>query len=218
MYEYIPATTFGTLTCMTKKKLADDIDFLFEMGAIRFMDRSWVHFLREDFANVTEHHFRVFWLAMVIASHEKGVDTGKLAKMALVHDIAESRSSDVDYLSRQYVVRNEELSVHDMFAGTAVEKEFLELWQEYEERESLESKIVKDADNLDVDFELAEQAAKGSRLQADKAPMRQTVAETKLYTETAKQMFEQLKGVNPHQWHLKTRNRINGGDWKQATN
>lgn len=192
-----------------------DINFLFEMGNIRLIDRMWRRFHTTNFANLADHHFRVFWIAMAIAAHEKDVDTGKVAKMALVHDIAESRAGDVDYLSRQYVERNEELAIKDMLAGTGLENEFLELWEEYEKRESIESKIVKDADNLDVDFELAEQAAQGSQLQAVKSAMRQSVAENKLYTETAKKMFEQLKETGPHDWHFKGRNRINSGDWKR---
>ncbi|HEX9153269.1 MAG TPA: HD domain-containing protein [Candidatus Saccharimonadales bacterium] len=198
-----------------KKDLQSDINFIFEMGSIRFIERTWRRFLHEDFANLAEHHFRVFWIAMMIASHEKNVDTGKIAKMTLVHDIAESRTGDVDYLSRQYVERNEKLGIQDMLSGTALQKEFYELWEEYEERISLEAKIVKDADNLDVDFELAEQAAKGSQLPALKQPTRDVVADTKLYTDTARKMYAQLKGANPHEWHHIGRNRINSGDWKQ---
>lgn len=201
---------------MTKKpSLTPDVNFLFEMGGIRFIDRMWKRFLRDDFANLAEHHFRVFWIAMVIASHEGNVDTGKIAKMALVHDIAESRAGDVDYLARQYVVRNEELAIHDMLSDVALEKEFLDLWEEYEERTSLEAKIVKDADNLDVDFELAEQAAKGSQLQKEWVGNRTFVAKEKLYTQTAKDLFEQLSIVGPHDWHVNGRNRRNGGDWQK---
>jgi putative hydrolase of HD superfamily len=199
---------------MSKTTLQYDVNFLFEMGNIRFIERMWRRFLHDDFANLAEHHFRVFWIAMIIAAHEKNVDTGKVAKLALIHDIAESRTGDVDYLSRQYVERNEELGITDILEGTAIQKEFFGLWEEYETRTSIESKIVKDADNLDVDFELAEQAATGSQLQTVKKAMRQTVAETKLYTATAKQLFEQLKTANPHDWHFSSRNRINSGDWK----
>ncbi|HEX8389917.1 MAG TPA: HD domain-containing protein [Candidatus Saccharimonadales bacterium] len=185
----------------------NDVNFLFEMGSIRFIQRMWVRFLRDDFANLAEHHFRMFWIAMVIASREKGVDTGKVAKMVLVHDIAESRAGDVDYLARQYVERNEELAIKDMLAGTSLEKEFYELWEEYEARTSLEAKIVKDADNLDVDFELSEQAAKGSSLKKDWTTNRNYVSQNKLYTKTAKSLYDQLVVANPHDWHLKGRNR-----------
>jgi putative hydrolase of HD superfamily len=200
---------------MPQKSLTPDINFLFEMGSIRFIDRMWRRFLKDDFANLAEHHFRMFWIAMVIANHEKNVDTGKIAKMVLVHDIAESRAGDVDYLARQYVERNEKLSIEDMLADTALEKEFLALWEEYETRKTIEAKIVKDADNLDVDFELAEQAAKGSLLQKHWRGNRQFVAKERLYTKTAKALFDQLAASNPHAWHLNGRNRKNSGDWRK---
>jgi putative hydrolase of HD superfamily len=197
------------------KDLKPDVNFLFEMGNIRLIDRMWRRFHTTSFANLADHHFRVFWIAMTIAAHEKDVDTGKIAKMALVHDIAESRAGDVDYIARQYVERNEELAIQDMLQGTGLEAEFHALWEEYETRESLESKIVKDADNLDVDFELAEQAATGNGLQQLWNDNRQFVAKSKLYTETAKKLFEQLEKTNPHDWHHTGRNRRNSGDWQK---
>lgn len=210
----VKVTGKSTINAMTQRNTTPDINFLFEMGSIRFIDRMWRRFLKDDFANLAEHHFRMFWIAMIIASHEKNVDTGKIAKMVLVHDIAESRAGDVDYLARQYVERNEELAIHDMLAGTAIEEEFLALWEEYETRTSIEAKIVKDADNLDVDFELAEQASKGSQLQTQWLDNRKFVAKEKLYTKTAKNLFEQLLTANPHEWHLNGRNRRNSGDWR----
>lgn len=199
-----------------KPNLSADINFLFEMGTIRFIERMWRRFLHADLANLAEHHFRVFWIAMIIAEREGGADTGKLAKMVMIHDIAESRAGDVDYISRQYVERNEELGITDMLKNTSVEKEFLELWREYEEKQSLEARIAKDADNIDVDFELAEQAANGSQLKRSKLATRANVAQNKLYTETAKELYRQLQDADPHAWHMLGRNRHNAGDWKQS--
>lgn len=199
---------------MSNDSKDNDVNFLFEMGSIRFIQRMWSRFLKDDFANLAEHHFRMFWIAMVIASREQGADTGKVAKMVLVHDIAESRAGDVDYLARQYVERNEELAIRDMLSGTSLEKEFYSLWEEYEKRSSLDSKIVKDADNLDVDFELAEQATKGSPLKEHWKENREFVSKNKLYTETARKLYDQLAIANPHDWHLQGRNRRNEGDWK----
>lgn len=133
----------------------------------------------------------------------------------MLHDITESRTGDVDYLSRQYVQRNEELAAQDMLAGTSIEKEFYALWEEYETRTSLEAKIVKDADNLDVDFELAEQASMGNQLQEAWKSNRAFVAKEKLFTKTAQRLFDELMQANPHGWHLTGRNRRNSGDWQK---
>lgn len=195
-----------------------DVQFLFEMGSIRYVNRTWRRFLNPNVANLAEHHFRVFWVAMAIAAHEGPVDTGKIAKMVMVHDIAESRTGDVDYLSRQYVKRNEELGITDMLSGTGLEQEFLELWEEYEERQSLEAKIIKDADNIDIDMELKEQAAMGNQsIRDSKTPLRIKQVRPKLYTETAKQMFDEIQAANPHDWHALGRNRTTHGDWNDPT-
>lgn len=199
-----------------KNDFSKDIQFLFEMGSIRFIPRMWQRFLNGNFANLAEHHFRMFWIAMTIAAHEGSVDTGKIAKMVMVHDISESRAGDVDYLARQYVERHEALGLQDMLAGTALQKEFQELWDEYEARETMEAKIAKDADNLDVDFELAEQASHGFPLQAHWKDMRDFVAKEKLYTTTAKEMFVALEKANPHDWHMQGRNRHAAGDWQKS--
>ncbi len=193
-----------------------DLEFLFEMGSIRHIPRMWKRFLGADFANLAEHHFRTCWIAMLLASRE-GADSGKVAKLAMVHDIAESRSGDVDYLARQYVERNEELGITDMLADTSLATEFESLWEEYQRRESLEARIVKDADNLDIDFELAEQAAKGNQLRKDFI-YRKDITNL-LFTESAKTIHAQLMAdVNPHDWHLNGRNRHNKGEWKGLGN
>lgn len=192
-----------------------DLQFLYEIGTLRFVPRQWQRFLNTGVANLTEHHYRVMWLALVIAAGEKGADINKVLKMALVHDIAESRTNDVDYISRQYVERNEQLGLKDMLANTSVEKEFLAIAHEYEKRESLEAKIVKDADNLEIDLELKEQKAAGANLQDELAPMRKIVHDNHLYTKTAKKLVAQINESNPHDWHTKGRNRVNSGDWKK---
>ncbi len=197
--------------------LERDIEFIYEMGALRFMDRSWKRFLNADFANNTEHLFRVTWIALIIAKGEGVTNTEKIVKMAIAHDIAESRTGDVDYLSRQYVERKEKMAIEDILRDTSVEEEFLELLHEYELRQSIESRIVKDADNLDVDFELREQGVRGhDALGTSKKSMRAEVHATKLFTETAKKIAKEIADSNPHAWHANSsRNRINGGDWKK---
>jgi putative hydrolases of HD superfamily len=197
--------------------LARDIEFLFEMGTMRYNPRQWQRFLNIDGDNLADHHWRTVWIALMIAAHEGAHDTGKIMKMALMHDIAESRTGDVDYLSRQYVVRNEALGFADMTKDTALATELRELYEEYEARESLESKIVKDADNLCVDFEIREQAARGAAIMShpDWLAQRADLRDNHLFTKTAKRISSAVHKANPHDWHLHTRNRYNAGDWKK---
>lgn len=192
-----------------------DIEFLYEIGCARFINRSWKRFLNPEVANLSEHIFRVTWIAMILAKREGIKNTEKVLKMALVHDIAESRSGDVDYISRQYVDRNEDQGIKDMMEDTSIKKEFLELIEEYEKRESIEAKIVKDADNLDVDMELMEN--KEHSFSKGLMEKREGVIKQNMFTESAKQMWDEIYATDPHDWHQNGRNRFSKGDWSQKS-
>jgi putative hydrolase of HD superfamily len=188
-----------------------DVHLLFELGALRHVDRTWRHFGGFPFANVAEHSFRVAWLAWVIATREGG-DTGKVVLMAMVHDTPETRTGDVNYLSRMYTTRHEQLAFDDQYAATSVGPQAASLWAEYEARETLEARIVKDADTLDCDFELREAAAAGSVMEERLAATR-LAAFNKLNTEAAREIYRALAGSDPHSWHVNGRNRHTHGDW-----
>jgi len=142
-----------------------DVELIYEIGCLRFVDRAWKQFFGPNLQNVSEHSFRVVFVALMIARMEKRkVDESKIMKMALIHDLAESRTGDLHYLSKRYCKREEKGAAKDIFAKTVFEKDFVDLFEEYEERKSLEAKIVKDADNLDIDIEIRENTTRGVKI------------------------------------------------------
>jgi len=182
---------------------------------MRFMQRTWKRFGNPDVANNTEHSFRVAWTAWMLAEHEQKGDKEKILKMALVHDITESRTGDVDYLSRQYVERKEEGAIHDIVRDTVFEKELVALWQEYEKKASIEAKLVKDADNIDVELELMEQKSKGHPIGTIWNASRKKAVYPKLFTSSAKKLWDEIHKSGVDDWHLNANNRFKGGDWKK---
>lgn len=186
-----------------------DLEFLFEIGSIRNIQRFWKRFFNSNVANDAEHIFRVTWIAWMIAAKEKVGNKEKILKMALLHDIVESRTGDLDYLSHAYSERNEDKAIRDMAKGTEFESELTALWDEYKKRESIEAKIVKDADVLDVDLELAEQEAQGQKLKSLWFEKRKKFVYTKLYTNSAKKLWEEIYIADPHDWHVKGDNIYN---------
>lgn len=191
-----------------------DTEFLFEMGTLRFIGRVWQQFITPNFANLAEHTLRVIWIAIVIAEHEKNRNLEKIIKMALVHDISESRAGDVHYISRQYAIRDEKRAIKDILKETSLEKEFFQLWQEYEEHKSPEAKIVKDADNIDVDLELREQAERGNKFASKLTSIRKKGIRPKLFTKGARELWDSLYASDPDGWHLRGPNRFVSGDLK----
>ncbi|MEU8662271.1 HD domain-containing protein [Actinoplanes philippinensis] len=196
-------------------QLRRDAELLYEVGTMRHMARTWRQFGGINFANIAEHTMRVAWIALVLATRE-GADSGKVVQLALVHDAPETRTGDVHYVSRLYADLHEDKAFDDMVTGTSVEW-IRHLRDEYESQNTIEAKIVKDADTLDVDFELMEQAAAGSQLPALFRPIRDGIS-GRLRTESAKRLYSSLCSTNPHSWHLEGENRATAGDWRGLAN
>ncbi len=186
--------------------LERNIEFLYEIGTMRNIQRGWRQHLGTDCANVLDHTIRVQWLALILARMEteqgKTVNEDKVLKMALVHDAPETRTSDLSYVQKVYADEKEDKAAHDMFEGTIMADFYSDIHKEYHERQSLEAKIVKDADNLDVDFELCELAERGSLLPGKWKGHRQLIRDEKLYTDSAKKLWDNLGKVDVGQWHL----------------
>ena len=177
-----------------------DLDFLYEVGCIRFIDRVWVQFHRPNVANVAEHTLRVAWIAEVLASRE-GADAGRAVRLAMVHDLGKSRAGDGHWLNRAYLKRDEGRAIAATAAATAVEADTKALWQEFRAGKTVEAKIVKDADNLDVDLEFRERREDWHFARSmDK--LRRQVFEQKLQTRAAKELWQEIQDSDPHRWYV----------------
>ncbi len=191
-----------------------DIELLFEIGCLRYMPRLWKRFFNPNVANNSEHTLRVIWISFLLSEYENVKNKDKILKMALVHDLSESRTGDADYLSRQYIERKETEAISDIFKNTSFEKELPLLWNEYENKTSIEAKIVKDADNLDVELELIEQKSRGHIIGSIWTQQRRKLVYSKLYTKSAKKLWNKINKSKINDWHLNANNRFRGGDWK----
>jgi putative hydrolases of HD superfamily len=195
----------------SEDSLHADIDFIFEVGTMRHIDRAWRQFGGLDFANVTEHTARVAMISMILAQRE-GADLSRAVLMALVHDLPELRTGDANYIQKQYRRDDECLAKCDIASPTSISEIVMNLFAEFEAGTSIEAQIVKDADNLDCDFELVERKDAGANIAEALSRTRMLVG-SRLKTTAAKEIFTCLGGHNSHDWHLRARNRYNAGDW-----
>ncbi len=106
-------------------------------------------------------------------------------------------------------------AIRDMISGTSLESDLAKLWEELKLQESLEAKIVKDADTLDCDLELRESDAVGTSLLTALRETRDRAA-SRLYTDTARRLFGLIYSTDPHSWHVSGKNRMTAGDWKDS--
>ena len=179
-----------------------DLEFLFEIGSLRNLQRGWRQHLGMDCANILEHTLRVIWLALILARKEEVKNEDKIIRMALIHDIEETRTSDLSYIQKVYVNSDDKRAAQDIFKETSLSDFYLDIFKEYQKRKTIESKIVKDADNLEVDMELKELEERGSQLPKKWQEVRKKVRNEKLYTKSAREMWDEIQKTDVSSWHL----------------
>ncbi|MBI1833268.1 MAG: HD domain-containing protein [Candidatus Andersenbacteria bacterium] len=134
------------------KDLSAIVNFLFEVGMLAKTPRSGFHFLTNHKQSVAEHINRTAYIGYVLAMMEDDdkVDPATVMKMCLLHDLAEARTSDLNWMNQKYVTAHEEKAVHDLVQNLPFGEDIKKTIDTYEERTSLESKLAKDADILEL--------------------------------------------------------------------
>lgn len=124
-------------------------NFIYELGSARRIKRSHKQFIGTSDESVSDHTFRTVFIAYILASMEKDVDTNKVVLMALIHDLPEIRTGDMNPINKIYNIVDEKKAFLNQIIGLPVQKDLQSLFEEYHNRKSKESIIVKDADILE---------------------------------------------------------------------
>lgn len=174
------------------------VNFLFEVGTLKKISRSHRQlFLSDDMSdNISSHSHRVSIIGYFLAKGE-GVDVGKVLTMCLFHDVSESRSGDQNWVHKRYVKVFEDEILQDQLSGLEKDNSLYNIMTEYTARESLESKVAKDADKLDQYFLVKEYIMKGN---IEALNWIKDNGGDKLHCDTAKKLFKELYSSNPNKW------------------
>ena len=105
--------------------------------------------------SVAEHTWRLCLMAMVLYGGAEDIDLARLLKMCLIHDLGEAIGGDVPAplqaagSPKAGQERADLLSLVEPLPA-AVQREILELWDEYEAASSPEAKLAKGLDKLET--------------------------------------------------------------------
>ncbi|KAG8069991.1 hypothetical protein GUJ93_ZPchr0006g41654 [Zizania palustris] len=132
------------------------IDFLTLCYRLKTTKRAgWVRRGVQGPESVADHMYRMGVMALV-AADLPGVDRDRCVKMAIVHDIAEAIVGDItpsDGVPKEEKSRREKEALDHMcglLGGGPRAEEISELWMEYEQNATLEAKVVKDFDKVEM--------------------------------------------------------------------
>ncbi len=150
------------------------IAFLAELQRLKAVPRTgWLLRGVRDVESVADHSYGVALIAMLLAdlAQARGFepDVEKVLRMALLHDLTEARTGDLPNTIKRHFDRkslraaDESIADEILLGLGALGEEYQLLWREYEERQTLEARIVKAADKLDLLLQAREYEKGGSR-------------------------------------------------------
>ena len=170
--------------------------FIFELGMLKKTPRTGYQFLGRGAENVAAHSHRTAMIAYVLAKLDGRVDVWRTVAMALIHDLAEARTADHNYVNRMYVQVDEAKATADQTAGLEFGPELAEFKDEFEAAETKEARLARDADQLDLIFELKEHQDLGNSY----APKWIEAATKRLATGTARELARQACQTDWTSW------------------
>lgn len=149
---------------MKEQKISDILKFLQRSKDLESAKRYRVS-LRGTQNTVAEHSWRIGLMAFVIAAECKiNIDMAHTLGLALVHDLAEAKTGDIDAYAQiqggaeviKEKATQEALAMHQMTDDLSFGDWIYSLWREYEDQTTTEAKFVKALDKIEGFLHIAE--------------------------------------------------------------
>jgi putative hydrolase of HD superfamily len=159
---------------VSSKEHLNPIALLSELMRLKAVPRmGWLLRGVRDVESVAAHSFGVAFIAMLLAdrARQRGmqVDVERILRMALLHDLTEARTGDLPSTIKRYFEPSilkaaDQRAASEMLTDLgSLGESYLELWRDYEHRGSLEARLVKAADKLDLLLQAYEYEKGGAR-------------------------------------------------------
>ena len=190
---------------MAKTQVINNLYLIQQAGSLMQTYRSHKRHLNSSFDNIASHSYLVSVMSYCITRMEglAEKDAMKAVTMAVIHDFPEARTGDLDFVSKNYVKSNVNKAVRDQFKNLKYGKDLINLFEEYESRNTKISQIVRDADSLAQIYHEWVLAWQGNKL-AEKWFQGEFIARIPyLFTNTAKKLAHAMKDSNPNEWWWK---------------
>lgn len=174
-----------------------------QAGMLLEMPRSHIRNLGNNASDtVASHSFQVAVIAYCIArmeglSHQEGLEA---MAMGVLHDLAEARTGDADFVAKHYAKLDETKALHDQFANIEFGGDLLAMMEVYEQRTSVVAKCAKDADVIGQMYLEWSLAWRGNKLAERWFEGDFSHRVPYLRTESAKQLALAMKDSDPQEW------------------
>ena len=106
--------------------------------------------------SVADHSYSTTVLSMIL-SDMKGLDTEKIIRMALLHDLAESIIGDItpDHITKNEKITKENNAIKQILKNLPddITESYFEIWNDYQKKISKEAILLHEIDKLEMAFQ-----------------------------------------------------------------
>ncbi|ETR74674.1 MAG: Metal dependent phosphohydrolase [Candidatus Magnetoglobus multicellularis str. Araruama] len=181
---------------VVKNKMKPIVHFLFEAHILKSVQRTGYQFLGTGHESVAEHSFMIAMIAFTMSKLNPAIDPLKIISMALVHDLPEARMGELNYVHQRYTTAHEDKALNDLAKQLPFGQDIVALVNEFNEGQTEESRLAKDADQLSLILEL-----KALHDQGNRGPEKWLQATLKrLKTDLGKQLAETIMSTEWDEW------------------
>src|SRR3989344_1880685 len=146
-------------------------NFLYELGMLGRLRRQGPYLAGiKDPETIAQHSHRASIIAYILAKMEN-VNVEKTVLMTMFHDVPETRMTDLNKVTRRYfkVKEPEEIIIKEQTQNLPenIKQSIRSLLDEFNEKESKEAVVARDADYLECAIQAKEYMEQGNRAMAD---------------------------------------------------
>jgi putative hydrolase of HD superfamily len=179
-------------------------NFLFEVGMLSRTPRSGYQFLGSGEESVAEHILRTVFVGYTLCKMDESLNESRVLKMCILHDLPEARTGDMNYVNKKYVKVDEEKAVSELTESLFFGKDIKDAIDEFNRRETPESLIARDADQIALILQLKECGDLGNKYSEEWI----SFAVQRLTTENGKKLADRIIKTDSCLWWFKEK-----GDW-----
>ncbi len=153
---------------MKEQKVKDIFTFLQRSNQLKSVPR-YGYSLSKNGDTTAEHSWQLTLMVFIIAKEcNLKIDLSHAMALALIHDLAESVTGDIDAYEQilkgrkliQDKYKKEKLAMKAITRDLSFGKEIFDLWNEYEDHKTLEAKFVAALDGIEAYIHIADRGVK----------------------------------------------------------
>ncbi len=174
-------------------------NLLFEVRILKDITRSGYAFLGSGKESIAEHSFMTAFIGFTMARMNPDLDGTKLVAMALVHDMAEARTGDLNYVEKTYCRKDEAKAISHLTRFVPFGKDITDLVEEFNLKKTQEARLANDADQISFILELKKLMDTGSKGPEKWIP----IILDRLLTQTGQKIAQSILKTQWDEWWMR---------------